>query len=313
MPEAQLLEISLIVEDELVEPVAEALARYVKGGVAIESTAVTAGPEDEDGHATGPLRVYGYLTIDETIEEKRRAVEEALWYLGRIRPLPEPSYRTLRESDWAEAWKKHYHPIPIGRRLVIVPAWMEPAVQGRVPILIDPGMAFGTGTHPTTQLCLAAVEDCLQDRGSQPLEVIDLGCGTAILAIAALKLGARTALGVDIDPDAIRAARENARANQVAERLELGLGSLSEVLAGNYSIKSAGLVLANILAPVCIRLLDEGLARLLAPEGRLVLSGILAEQAAEVEAAAQRNGLRLVEERQIEDWVALTFRASDQG
>jgi len=315
MSDIQLLEISLIVEDELVEPVSEALTRYVKGGVSIESTAVTANPEGENGHPVGPLRVYGYLPVDETLEEKRRSIEEALWYLGRIRPLPEPSYRTLRESDWAAAWRKHYHPISVGRRLLIVPAWMEPPTQERIPLFIDPGMAFGTGTHPTTQLCLRAVEDFFEnhDPNGNSLDVIDIGCGTAVLSIAALKLGARRALGLDIDADAVRAARENAHANRVEERLEIEQGSLDEALARKYPFQTAALVLANILAPVCIRLLDEGLTGLLAPAGRLVLSGILDTQAVDVIAATSRHGLRLVETLQSTDWVALIFDAAAQG
>ncbi len=120
-------------------------------------------------------------------------------------------------------------------------------------------MAFGTGTHPTTQLCLEMIDKVMGDcEGNPPgLDVIDLGCGTAILAIAAIKLGASHALGVDIDPEAIQAAQENAQHNGVQDRLELGLGSLSEILSGAFSIRQASLVLANILAPVIIRLLDE--------------------------------------------------------
>ena len=307
--ETQLLEISLTVEDELVEPVAEVLARYVKGGVAIESTAVTFNPVDSTGEAVGPLRVFGYLPVDDQLEQTRQKLEESLWYLVRIRPLPQPQYRTIQESDWAEAWKKDYHPIPIGRRLMIVPAWLEPGNTTRIPIRIDPGMAFGTGTHPSTQLCLELLEDFMETASpcSPPVDVIDLGCGTAILAIAALKLGARRALGVDIDADAVRAARANASANLVESQLEVGLGSLDAVQQGEYSIREADLVLANILAPVCIRLLDQGLARLLSPSGRLVLAGILDEQAEEVAAAALRVGLHLDVIQKSGDWVALAF------
>ncbi len=192
---------------------------------------------------------------------------------------------------------------------MIVPAWLETPNPERIPIRIDPGMAFGTGTHPTTQLCLELIETFLDETSARlaAWNVIDIGCGTAILAIAALQLGAAHALGVDIDADAIRAARENAAANGVQDRLELGLGSLAEVLQGNYSIKQAPLVLANILAPVLARLLDEGLGDLLTAGGRLVLSGILAEQAQDVEIAAIRNGLQLAARRQSGDWVALSF------
>jgi len=135
--------------------------------------------------------------------------------------------------------------------------------------------------------------------------VIDLGCGTAILAIAAIKLGVERALGVDIDPEAIQAAQENVAANGVQAHIELAVGSLEEVLAGKFGLRQGSLVLANILAPVLVRLLGEGLAKLLEPGGVLVLSGILAEQAGEVQAALEKSGLRLIETRRMGDWVAL--------
>lgn len=298
------LEVSLTVEAEMVEPVTEVLARFIPDGVVVESTAVSANPDDSEGHAVGPMRVFGYLPMDEQIEATRRRLEESLWYLGRIRPLPAAQFRPVQQTNWAEAWKQHYHPITIGQRMVIVPAWLETPPGGRIPIRIDPGMAFGTGTHPTTQLCLELIETFPIDAQT---DVIDLGCGTAILAIAALKLGARHALGVDIDADAVRASRENAETNGVLEKLELGLGSLAEIRSGAFSLRQAPLVLANILAPVLVRLLDDGLAQLLSPGGNLVLSGILAEQAGNVDAAALRNGLRQVAFRQIGDWVALGY------
>jgi ribosomal protein L11 methyltransferase len=299
------LEISLVVDGELAEAIAEVLARHVPNGVLIESTAVTAGADDSEGHAVGPLRVCGYLPVDEHLEEARQRILEGLWYLGRIMPLPEAQFRTLQEQDWSQAWKEHYHPIPIGERLIVVPAWLESPDPQRVAVRMDPGMAFGTGTHPTTQLCLELVEASLAAFPGGLESVIDVGCGSGILAVAALKLGAGRALGVDIDAEAVTAAGENAALNQVVERFEVGLGSVSEILSGAYSIAQAPLVLANILAPVIIRLLDEGLARLVAPGGWLVLSGILQEQAAEVQAALEKAGLHLLERRQIGDWVAL--------
>jgi ribosomal protein L11 methyltransferase len=305
MSEASWLEVSLTVDGELAEPVAEVLARFIPEGVVIESTAVTADPDDSEGHAVGPLRVFGYLPVDEQLEETRRQLEQALWYLGRIRPLPDPQFTPIQQTNWAEAWKEHYQPIAVGERLMIVPAWLEQPAGERIPIRIDPGMAFGTGTHPTTQLCLHALEKAAGQPG-QNWQVIDLGCGTAILAIAALKLGASHALGVDIDPEAIQAARENAATNGVTENLELGLGSLAEIQAGAFSVQQAHIVLANILAPVLIRLLGEGLANLIAEGGVLILSGILQEQADEVQAAAEKHGLRLIARQQSGDWVALS-------
>jgi ribosomal protein L11 methyltransferase len=305
MSEASWLEISLTVDGELAEPVAEVLARFIPEGVVIESTAVTADPDDSLGRAVGPLRVFGYLAVDEELEDKRRRLEQALWYLGRIRPLPDPEFKPIQQTNWAEAWKQHYQPIAVGERLMIVPAWLEQTGGERIPIRIDPGMAFGTGTHPTTQLCLHALENAA-GRTGQKWEVIDLGCGTAILAIAALKLGASHALGVDIDPEAIQAARENAATNGVTANLELGLGSLAEIQAGAFTIQKAHIVLANILAPVLIRLLGEGLGDLIAEGGVLILSGILQEQADEVQAAAEQHGLRLISRQQSGDWEALS-------
>jgi ribosomal protein L11 methyltransferase len=299
------LEVSLIVDGELAEAVAEVLARYAPNGVVIESTAVTAGPDDSEGHAIGPLRVSAYLPVVANLEEQRRKIDESLWYLGKIRPLPPASYQFVEETNWAEAWKKHYKPIAIGRRLEIVPAWLENPNPERIAIHIDPGMAFGTGTHPTTQLCLEFVEGFYTGNTNIDRYAIDVGCGSGILSIAALKLGAPFALGIDIDREAIKASRENAVLNQVEDRLELAVGSLSDLSKGAFSLQQAGLVLANILAPVLISLLDEGLGECVKTGGWLVLSGILEEQASEVETALSRNNLALVDKKQIGDWVAI--------
>lgn len=307
MGESTWLEVSLTVDGELAEAVAEVLARYIPAGVVIESTAVYAGAEDENGQAVGPLRVCGYLPMDDQLEETRRRIEEGLWYLGRISPLPAPVFRLFEEINWVEAWKQHYHPIPVGEGLMIVPAWLEPEMGGRMPIRIDPGMAFGTGTHPTTQLCLALTEAFFQQASRSP-NVLDIGCGSGILAVAALKLGAVHALGMDIDPLAMDASRQNAVLNNVADKLELGVGSVGEVSQGLFSLQQGELVFANILAPVLVRLLDEGLSELVTPGGWLVLSGILAEQSPEVEAALVYHNLTLIDKRQSGDWVALAAR-----
>lgn len=301
MEEGTWLEVSLIVDGELAEAVAEVLSRYAYNGVAIESTGVTANADDSEGREVGPLRVSAYLPMDERVEETRRQVEEALWYLGRIRPLPPAQFKPIQETNWAEAWKKHYHPIAIGKKLMIVPAWLESPAPERVPIRIDPGMAFGTGTHPTTQLCLELVENYTVP--GQP--VLDIGCGSGILSVAALKLGASQALAVDIDPVTLTPARENAANNQVGDRMQVELGSVSEVLSGQFGLRQAPLVLANILAPVLIRLFEDGLGDLVSPGGRLVLSGILDVQAEEVLKAAGHAGYHLANRLQIMDWVAL--------
>jgi ribosomal protein L11 methyltransferase len=302
---ASWLEIALVVDGELAEAVAEVLARYAPAGVAIEAMRIEAGVEDE-GRAVGPLRVSAYLPVDAALEATRQRLAEALWYLGRIRPLPEPEFRFVQETDWAEAWKAHYQPIKIGQRLIVVPAWLASPEPQRIAIQMDPGMAFGTGTHPSTQLCLEYLERLMPTAAcAAPVNLIDVGCGSGILAIAALKLGAARALGVDIDPLAVRVARQNAQLNGVGERLELGKGSVGEIRAGAFGLQTAHLVVANILAPVILRLFDEGLGELVVPSGTLVMAGILAEQAAQVEAAALNTGLMSVGRLQQGDWVAL--------
>ncbi len=298
------LEVSLTVNGELAEAVADVLARFAPNGVMTEQGVKFVNDEDE-GTATGPITVRAYLPVDEHIEEIHQKLEESLYYLGMIQPLPAAVFNSIADQNWMEAWKKHYKPILMGKRLVIVPAWLDSPEPGRIAIKIDPGMAFGTGTHPSTQLCLELIEKSLQDLGGPSLKIIDVGCGSGILSIAALKLGAASALGVDIDPESTRNSRENANINEIGQELILGVGSVKEILDGKFAFCSAQVVVANILAPVIIRLFDSGLADLLEPDGILIVSGILQEQAQSVVEAAQGKGLILREKRQMGDWVAL--------
>lgn len=299
------LEVSLTVSAEAAEAVSEVLARFAPNGVALEATRFEVAPDD---HATpvGPVVVRAYLPADDQLEATRARLEESLWHLGRILPLPAPEYKPIAETDWSEAWKANFKPIRIGRRLIIVPVWLAAATgvaaaRGEVPILLDPGMAFGTGTHPTTQLCLAAVERHLKPGQA----VIDLGTGSGILAIAAAKLGSSRVLAYDIDPEAVRVAGENAALNGVAGHVQVALGSLAELRAAGAR---APLVLANILARVIVKLFDEGLADLVEPGGLLILSGILDTQAYEVRAALERHGLTLAAQEHLDDWAAIIAR-----
>jgi ribosomal protein L11 methyltransferase len=304
------LEVALVVDGELAEAVADVLARFAPGGVTTEQTVAYLNPEDE-GSPAGPVTVRAYLPGGEALAETRRRLEEALFYLGMIHPLPGPIFTPIEDQDWMQAWKLHYQPIPIGRRLIIVPAWLESPEPARIPVRIDPGMAFGTGTHPSTQLCLELLEEFFDRPGISQTEertAIDIGCGSGILSIAALKLGAACALGVDIDPAALRAARENADANRIdRESLLLGIGSVEEILAGRFPLQRGSIVLANILASVLVRLLASGLAEVIAPGGRIILSGILQEQAGEVAQAACARQLINLGEKRSGDWVALQF------
>ena len=320
------LEVSLTVDGELAESVADVFARFAPNGVMTEQ-GVKYNDAEDAGTPTGPITVRAYLEVNDQLEETRQKLEESLFYLGMIRPLPAPAYKQIADQNWMEAWKQYYKPILIGERLLILPAWMESPNPERIAIKIDPGMAFGTGTHPTTQLCLELMEkvfdSCHSERSEEShgrvedsslttfaqndINVIDVGCGSGILSIAALKLGATKVLGVDIDEESVKNSRENADTNGVGAELILGVGSVSEILDGTFAFKQAPLVVANILAPVIIRLFDAGLADLIEGNGSIVLSGILFEQEQNVIEAGQAQGLRLNERRQIGDWVALTM------
>jgi ribosomal protein L11 methyltransferase len=308
------LEISLTVDGELAEAVAEVLARFAPNGVMTEQGVKFMNDEDT-GTPTGPVIVRAYLEVDEHLEETRQKLEESLFYLGMIQPLPAPVYKQIANQNWMEAWKQHYQPIPVGRRLLILPVWLDSPSPKRIPIKIDPGMAFGTGTHPTTQLCLELIEHVIEERGKRkdsssflfPHSLIDVGCGSGILSIAALKLGARTALGVDIDLESVRNARENADKNGIGAEFIIGQGSVKEVLEGKFPFDGAPLVVANILAPVIVRLFEAGLADLVEAGGVIILSGILREQGQSVIEAAQTHGLLLNEQRQMGDWIALAL------
>jgi ribosomal protein L11 methyltransferase len=199
-------------------------------------------------------------------------------------------------------------PRRIGRRFFVTPADVSTASPKAAPeqirLRIDPGAAFGDGAHPTTQLCLAAV-----DRHLQPgTPLIDLGAGTGILSIAAAKLGARPILAVDIDPEAVRVARANVALNQVADQVRVDQGSLAEVLAGRYGLAQAPLVVANILAHVLVAFFAHGLADTVTPGGLLILSGILRTQGPELRARLGWHGLTLVAEEKKEEWLCLIAR-----
>jgi ribosomal protein L11 methyltransferase len=304
------LEVSLTVNGELAEAVADVLARFAPNGVMTEQ-AVKFNDEEDEGTPVGDITVRAYLPADDALDETRQKLEESLYYLGMIQALPVPTFTPIADQNWMEAWKTRYQPIPIGKRLIIVPVWMVSPEPARVSIRIDPGMAFGTGTHPTTQLCLELLETVFDDRSGyqEPIRVIDVGCGSGILSVAALKLGSNIALGVDIDEASVKNSRENAENNGIsADQFQIGLGSIGEVKAGQFAFSQAPLVLANILAPVLVRLFEAGLADLIAPSGAIVLSGILEHQAGDVIAAGEKQALRLVDRRQINDWVALLMQ-----
>jgi len=298
------IEVSFITNGELAEALADLLGRFVSNGVVVEKMTIF-NPQTQENEPTGGVKVVGYLPANADLEINRHKLEEALWYLGRITPLPQPQYRPIVEKDWMAAWKQHYQPLTIGENILILPAWTTPVLgETRTVVRINPAMAFGTGTHPTTQLCLRLLERHLKGRTA----LIDIGCGSGILTIAALKMGASRALAVDIDSQAVASTQENARLNELPkESYEVGIGSVAEILTGRFSIIQAPLVLVNILAPIIVRLFSEGLEGLVSDSGTLLLSGILLNQEPDVLKAAQGAGFKLTQRLADEDWVGLAL------
>ena len=297
------LELSLCVAGEAAEAIAALLGRHGHQGVVIEQNGI---PPDawDDGAAQAPasLTLRAWFPEDRHNEELRLQLESALGHMSLMVTIPPPQWRYVDDEDWAEAWKAHYHPLRIGRRLLVRPEWITQEVAAdEIEIVLDPGMAFGTGTHPSTQLCLQAIETRIQ-AGDQ---VLDLGCGSGILAIAAARLGASSVLALDNDPVAVTAARQNFALNPAPARVCVQKGSLATL---RDSGQRFDLVVVNILAHIIMRFCEEGLAGTLRPGGCGIFSGIINDQAAAVESALRRAGLAPAFRLQQDDWVALVAR-----
>ncbi|MBN1680549.1 MAG: 50S ribosomal protein L11 methyltransferase [Anaerolineae bacterium] len=303
------IEVSLEVDGEAAEAVADVLFRYGHQGVVIEQAGF---PSEVWPDAIPPadrLIVRAYFPDDDQADDARQKLREALWHMSRLYPIPEPAFRVVKDEDWAEAWKAHYHPLRLGHHLYIRPAWTMPADvrPDDIVLIMDPGMAFGTGTHPTTQLCLLAVEDLLADWTG--VSVLDLGCGSGILGIAALRLGAASVLALDTDDLAVRATLENANRNDVGDRITAQQGSLDTLRPpSDQPLPQFDLLLVNILAKVIITLCDQGLGDAVRPGGKAVFSGIIHEQIDDVEAALRQTGLEPYHRRTQGDWVAVEAR-----
>jgi len=300
------LEIAVNCDPENAEAVADVLARYAPGGVAIQQNALdlTGGEWRLDGPLEPVVSVRAYLALEPGLDEKRRQVEEALWHLRQIASIPEPQFRTVVEEEWANAWKEHFQVTRIGQRLVVKPSWREYTPQAEDIVLeLDPGMAFGTGLHPTTQMCLLALEKYV--RGGE--RVLDLGTGSGILAIAAVKLGAAACLATDVDPVAVEAARANVAANGVQDIVQVEQGSLAQLstLHSPFSTAKFDLALVNILASIIVELCGQGLGEVVKPGGLAIFAGLIDTQETEVREALKRVGLVVIERTQEKDWVGL--------
>ena len=292
-------------EAEIAEAVSEVLSRYAPNGVAIEQLArdIQLGASEGVVAQLEPIvAVRAYLPLEDDLEIKRRQIEEALWHLSQIAPIPEPTFRIVAESDWANAWKEHYHVVHLGDRFVIKPTWREYEAQPHEIVMdLDPGMAFGTGLHPTTQMCLTAIEKVARPE----MQALDLGTGSGILAIGAALLGVKSITAIDNDPLAVKVARENVELNRVQGSITIELGSLAEAAQQTYD-----LIIVNILARVIIALCEDGLGRVVRSGGSAILAGLIDTQEYGVREALAAQGLSVVDRLQEKDWVCLIARKS---
>ena len=300
-------ELAVTCDAESVESVAELFACYgFNQGVAIEEPFTQDGDGDNFAVDPGkPVVVRTFLHRGDAKPETIEAIRRGLWHLSQIRPLGELVVTERAEEDWANAWKAHYSIHRVGRRVSVKAPWHEAVPSpGEIAIELDPGMAFGTGLHPSTQLCMVALEDELApgDR------VLDVGIGSGVLAVAAVFLGASAVDGVDIEPVAVRAARENAARNNVADmiRVEEGTVGPGEPFQDEYD-----LVVANILARVVAELATP-LTRAVRPGGTLILGGIIDSKEPMVDAAFLAQDMHLIRREEREDWVAQVWRKPDR-
>jgi len=298
------LEVSVLTDGEGAEAVAEVLRPFAySDGVVLEQL----GDENNPAHDAleTAVTVKIYVPEAEDTPQLRQRIEEILYHMGRLYPIPPPTFRKLKDEDWANAWKAHYHPFRIGKKVWIQPSWVENgnaaddgdfAQPDDVILVLDPGMAFGTGLHPTTQMCLQALEDIVQSGDS----VLDVGTGSGILSIAAAKLGAGQVRAFDTDALAVQTTKDNAAQNGI-KAIQIHQGVLADVPLTTWDI-----VVVNILAHVIVSLLDnDQLLDYVAPNGKLILSGIIEEQLGVVETAVVQAGGQIIEKIQIRDWLCL--------
>lgn len=240
--------------------------------------------------------IHLYISKEENAVEALSFLRERMSAAGIEFEL---SRLTVDDSDWNENWKKYFKAFTVGKHLAVTPSWEEyDNKENRTVIHIDPGAAFGTGTHATTSLCL----DILEDTVDSNTRLLDIGTGSGILAIASVLLGAKKAFGVDIDEQSVKTAKENAKINAVDKNIEFAVGDLAEKVSGKYDI-----VCANIVADVIMRFFAN-VSDYMTDDGILIVSGIIDIRANEVEESAKKNGFEIIENRVRDEWHGYILR-----
>ena len=292
------LEISVRAPAEFVEPLSQIFYTYGHGGVALEEAGGFNPDEGEAPPENDWVTLKTYLPVNSTTRERRSRIDIGVRLVGHITPISPLQERELEEEEWADAWKRHFSVLHVGDRIVVRPTWQtyQPA-ESEVVVSLDPGMAFGTGHHPTTRRCLELLEQMVEPG----MDVLDVGCGSGILSIAAAKLGARGVTALEIDAVAAQAAVTNVAENEASSMVRALEGTLPHA---EVPSKSYDLVVANISAKVVSELAAD-LVKVARPGGRLIASGILAENRTGVEDALTAAGAGMDERIADGDWVTL--------
>ncbi len=292
------LELSIETPPEYVEPLTEIFHRYGEGGVAVEQPGGFNPDEGESPPIPDRVVVKTYLPIDHTTDHRRSQIDVGVRLVAHLAPVTELRERRVSQSEWQNSWKEFFHVLRVGERIVVCPTWREyEAKPDEVIVHLDPGMAFGTGHHPTTRMCLEMIEQTVTPGDS----VLDLGCGSGILSIAAVKLGAERAVGFEIDPIAVKAGRANIDLNRAADSVELIHGTLPSPRAPAGSFDC---VFANISARVVTDLAAR-IVECIAPGGRLLVSGVIEKHLDGVTDALIAEGATIERQEIDGDWVAL--------
>lgn len=306
-------ELSIHTKNEAVEAISNILHEAGASGVVIEDSAEFAKPREdqygeiyalnEDDFPKEGVIVKAYLSessfLNETVEEIKAAITNLTNFNIDIGENV-VSIVEVNEEDWATAWKQYYHPVKISERFTIVPTWEDytPVSTDELIIELDPGMAFGTGTHPTTVMCLQGLEKVVKEGDT----VVDIGTGSGVLSIGAAMLGAKSVHALDLDEVAVRSAQENVALNKVSDKVEVFHGNLLDTVK-----EPADVVVANILAEIIMSFTDDAFT-IVKPGGLYVTSGIIGAKRDDVKAALEASGFVIEEVLLMEDWVAIIAR-----
>ena len=292
------IELSIEAPPEYVEPLSEIFYRYGEGGVAVEQPAEFYPDEGESAPVPDRVTVKTYLPRDATTDRRRAQIDVGVRLVAHLAPVSELRERPVSEDDWKDNWKEFFHVLRVGRRIVICPSWREHEPEpDDIIVHLDPGMAFGTGHHPTTRMCLELIERILP----RSARVLDLGCGSAILSIAAGKLGAERVVGLEIDPIAAGAGHANVGMNDLRDSVDIVRGTLPSPKA---PAQSFDLVVANISARVITDMAGH-ITESAAPGGKIIASGIIEKSLPGVIESLEAAGATIEEKFVDGDWTAL--------